>query len=286
MMWLILAILSAFFEAVKDVVSKHNLKANDEYVVTWSLTFFTAAFLTPLLFIIEIPPLNQQFWIALLIGSSMNAVIALLYIKAIKLSDLSLAVPLVALTPLFMLLTSPLIVGEYPNFFDGIGVFLIVMGSYLLNIKEKSQGYLAPFKALLHQPGSKLMLLVAFLWSITTNFDKIGVQNSSPIFWVFALLTTMSVLLLPVLLHKTSNPKRQIIQYLPMLMATGFFNALGVICQMQALTMTLVVQVIALKRTSVLMGVLFGHFIFKEKDIQERFLGAAIMMGGVLFITL
>jgi len=286
MMWLILAILSAFFEAVKDVVSKHNLKANDEYVVTWSLTFFTAAFLAPLLFIIEIPPLNQQFWIALLIGGSMNAVIALLYIKAIKLSDLSLAVPLVALTPLFMLLTSPLIVGEYPNFFDGIGVFLIVMGSYLLNIKEKSQGYLAPFKALLHQPGSKLMLLVAFLWSITTNFDKIGVQNSSPIFWVFALLTTMSVLLLPVLLHKTSNPKRQIIQYLPMLMATGFFNALGVICQMQALTMTLVVQVIALKRTSVLMGVLFGHFIFKEKDIQERFLGAAIMMGGVLFITL
>ena len=286
MMWLILAILSAFFEAVKDVVSKHNLKANDEYVVTWSLTFFTAVFLTPLLFIIEIPSLNQQFWIALLIGSSMNAVIALLYIKAIKLSDLSLAVPLVALTPLFMLLTSTLIVGEYPNFLDGIGVFLIVMGSYLLNIKEKSQGYLAPFKALLHQPGSKLMLLVAFLWSITTNFDKIGVQNSSPIFWVFALLTSMSLLLLPVLLHKTSNPKRQIIQYLPMLMATGFFNALGVICQMQALTMTLVVQVIALKRTSVLMGVLFGHFIFKEKDIQERFLGAAIMMGGVLFITL
>ena len=286
MTWLILASLSAFFEAVKDVVSKHNLKANDEYVVTWSLTFFTAAFLTPLLFIIEIPPLNQQFWIALLIGGSMNAVIALLYIKAIKLSDLSLAVPLVALTPLFMLLTSPLIVGEYPKFFDGIGVFLIVMGAYLLNIKEKSKGYLAPFKALLHQPGSKLMLLVAFLWSITTNVDKIGVQNSSPIFWVFALLTTMSVLLLPVLLHKTSNPKRQIIQYLPMLMATGFFNALGVICQMQALTMTLVVQVIALKRTSVLMGVLFGHFIFKEKDIQERFLGAAIMMGGVLFITL
>ena len=52
MNWLILASLSAFFEAVKDVVSKHNLKANDEYVVTWSLTFFTAAFLTPLLLII------------------------------------------------------------------------------------------------------------------------------------------------------------------------------------------------------------------------------------------
>ncbi|WP_373535939.1 EamA family transporter [Microcoleus sp.] len=290
MTWLIFGILTAFFEAIKDVFSKQNLKKNDEYVVAWSLASFSAVFLTPLLFFIKIPQLNPQlnpqFWIALSIGGSINAVTAILYIKAIKLSDLSLTVPLVALTPLFMLLTSPLIVGEYPNFFDYIGIFLIVTGSYLLNIKEKSQGYLAPFKALLHQPGPKLMLIVAFLWSITSNFDKIGVQNSSPIFWLFSLFTTMSLLLLPVLLNKTPNPSRKIMQQLPMLATMGFVNALGVIFQMQALTMTLVVQVIAVKRTSVLMGVLFGHFIFKEKDIQQRLLGSAIMIVGVFFITL
>ncbi len=290
MTWLIFGLLTAFFEAIKDVFSKQNLKKNDEYVVAWSLAFFSAIFLTPFLFFIKIPQLNPQlnpqFWISLSIGGSINAVTAILYIKAIKLSDLSLTVPLVALTPLFMLFTSPLIVGEYPNVFDYIGIFLIVTGSYLLNIKEKSQGYLAPFKALLHQPGPKLMLIVAFLWSITSNFDKIGVQNSSPIFWLFSLFTTMSIVLLPVLLKKTPNPSRKIIKHLPLLVTMGFFNALGVIFQMQALTMTLVVQVIAVKRTSVLMGVLFGHFIFKEKDIQQRLLGAAIMIVGVFFITL
>ncbi len=185
-----------------------------------------------------------------------------------------------------MLVTSPLIVGEYPNFFDYIGILLIVAGSYLLNIKEKSKGYLAPFKALLDEPGPKLMLIVAFLWSITSNFDKIGVKNSYPIFWLFSLFGTMSVLLLPVLLHQTPNPGRKILKQLPMLAAMGFFNAIGVIFQMQALTLTLVVQVIAIKRTSVLMGVLFGHFLFKEKDIQQRLLGAGIMILGVLFISL
>ncbi|WP_293351958.1 MULTISPECIES: DMT family transporter [unclassified Microcoleus] len=286
MIWLILGILTAFFEAVKDVFSKQNLKKSDEYVVAWSLSFFSVLFLTPWVIYTGIPALNTQFWIALLIGGSINAVTAVLYIKAIKVSDLSLTVPLVALTPLFMLLTSPLIVGEYPNFFDCIGILLIVAGSYLLNIKEKSQGYLAPFKALLKEPGPKFMLIVAFLWSITSNFDKIGVQNSSPIFWLFSLFGTMSVLLLPVLLHKTPNPSRKILKQLPMLAAMGFFNAIGVLCQMQALTLTLVVQVIAIKRTSVLMGVLFGHFIFKEKDIQQRLLGSAIMILGVFFITL
>ncbi|MEG3847108.1 EamA family transporter [Microcoleus sp. herbarium19] len=286
MIWLILGILTAFFEAVKDVFSKQNLKQSDEYVVAWSLAFFSVIFLTPWVISTGIPALNSQFAIALLIGGSINAVTAVLYIKAIKVSDLSLTVPLVALTPLFMLLTSPLIVGEYPNFFDCIGILLIVAGSYLLNIKEKSQGYLAPFKALLKEPGPKFMLIVAFLWSITSNFDKIGVQNSSPIFWLFSLFGTMSILLLPVLLHKTPNPSRKILKQLPMLAAMGFFNAVGVLCQMQALTLTLVVQVIAIKRTSVLMGVLFGHFIFKEKDIQQRLLGAAIMVFGVFFISL
>lgn len=286
MTWLILGIFTAFFEAVKDVFGKQNLKKSDEYVVAWSLAFFSVIFLTPWVIYTGIPALNSQFWISLLIGGSINAVTTLLYIKAIKVSDLSLTVPLVALTPLFMLLTSPLIVGEYPKFFDYIGIFLIVIGSYLLNIKEKSQGYLAPFKALLNEPGPKFMLIVAFLWSITSNFDKIGVKNSSPIFWLFSLFGTMTVLLLPVLLHKTPNPSRKILKQLPMLAAMGFFNAIGVLCQMQALTLTLVVQVIAIKRTSVLMGVLFGHFIFKEKDIQQRLLGAGIMVLGVFFISL
>ncbi|HSF73405.1 MAG TPA: EamA family transporter [Microcoleus sp.] len=286
MTWLIFGILTAFFEAVKDVFGKQNLKKSDEYVVAWSLSFFSVIFLIPWVLYTGIPPLNSQFWLALLIGGSINAVTALLYIKAIKVSDLSLTIPLVALTPLFMLVTSPLIVGEYPKFFDYIGILLIVAGSYLLNIKEKHKGYLAPFKSLLDEPGPKLMLIVAFLWSIASNCDKIGVTNSYPIFWVFSLFGTMSVLLLPVLLHKTPNPGRQIVKQLPMLAAMGFINALGVICQMQALTLTLVVRVTALKRTSVLMGVLFGHFIFKEKDIQERLLGAGIMILGVLFISL
>ncbi len=286
MTWLILGIFTAFFEALKDVFGKQNLKQSDEYVVAWSLSFFSVIFLIPWVIHTGIPALNSQFWIALLIGGSINAVTALLYIKAIKVSDLSLTVPLVALTPLFMLLTSPLIVGEYPTFFDCIGILLIVAGSYLLNIKEKSQGYLAPFKALVNEPGPKFMLIVAFLWSITSNFDKIGVQNSSPIFWLFSIFGTMSILLLPVLLYKTPNPSRKIFKQLPMLAAMGFFNAIGVLCQMQALTLTLVVQVIAIKRTSVLMGVLFGHFIFKEKDIQQRLLGAGIMILGVLFISL
>jgi len=55
---------------------------------------------------------------------------------------------------------------------------------------------------------------------------------------------------------------------------------------MKAISLTLVAYVIAIKRTSVIISVIFGHSIFKEKGIKERLLGAIIMVIGVLFITL
>jgi uncharacterized membrane protein len=47
-----------------------------------------------------------------------------------------------------------------------------------------------------------------------------------------------------------------------------------------------VAYVISIKRTSVIISILFGYLIFKEKGIKERLLGAVIMVIGVLFITL
>lgn len=58
-----------------------------------------------------------------------------------------------------------------------------------------------------------------------------------------------------------------------MLFPIGLFNALTSIFQMTAISLTLVVYVISIKRTSAIMSALFGHLIFKEKDIGERLMG-------------
>jgi len=55
---------------------------------------------------------------------------------------------------------------------------------------------------------------------------------------------------------------------------------------MTAITMTLVPYVISVKRTSIVMSVLSGHIIFKEKGLVERLSGVAIMIAGILCITL
>lgn len=286
MVWFICSILTAFFESIKDIFSKENLKNIDEYIVSWSLTLFALPFLVPFLFFIRIPHLGNQFWTALFFGGSLNVIATILYMKAIKYSDLSLTVPIIAFTPLFLLITSPLIVGEFPKFLGLIGIVLIVAGSYILNIKEKHKGYLAPFGALLKERGAKLMLVVAFIWSITSNFDKVGVENSSPIFWIIAIDTFITLVMAPIVFYKSQRNRNQISVSLITLIPIGLFGALTAIFQMKALTLTYVAYVISIKRTSAIMSVFFGHLIFNEKGIEERLIGALTMILGVLFITL
>ncbi len=286
MLWVVFSLLTALSESLKDICGKRSLKNVDEYIVSWSLRFFALPFLIPLLFFIQIPSLNTKFWLALLVSGSLNAVATILYMRAIRHSDLSVTVPMVTFTPLFLLLTSPLIVGEFPRPLGFLGVILIVLGSYTLNIKQLNGGYLTPFKTLLKETGPKLMLLVAFIWSITSNFDKIGVQNSSAIFWAISINVFITLVMLPVVLLKSKKHTLTIRSHYRLLLPVGLFSALTLVFQMTAVQLALVTYVISVKRTSAIVSVLLGHLIFKEKGFRERLTGVIIMVLGVLLISL
>ncbi|HEX3012931.1 MAG TPA: DMT family transporter, partial [Methanobacterium sp.] len=207
--------------------------------------------------------------------------------------DLSLTIPLLSFTPLFLLIMSPLILGQYPTLLGIIGVILIVIGSYVLNIKRRiltterrNSDYLDPFKAMVEKKGPKLMLIAAFLLSITSSIDKIGVLNSSPLFWAVSVHLFTSVTLAPVLIQEFRNHKKFTESDVRLLFAVGFFSALAIVTQFIAITMLLVPYVIAIKRTSAIISVLFGYLIFKEKGVKGRLVGSVIMVIGVVLITL
>lgn len=303
-MWLLFASLTAFFEACKDATGKQSLKTLDEYSVLFSFSAVGVVLMLPILWLSGgIPTIRPNFWWALLIGGNLNILAFTLYVRAIKIADLSLTVPLVTLTPLFLLITSPLIVNERPTLADAIGVILLVIGSYVLNItptrgptrgptRELSgavarQSPWTPLLSMASNPGSRLMLSVAFIWSITSNFDKIGVLNSSPLFWAMSLFSVIAAGMVPfVFWRKSSAGLRPLLMEWRLLGVTGGFNAIAITCQMIALTIAPVAQVIAVKRMSALLSVLFGHFCFGEKGLQNRLLGAGIMVSGVVIMSL
>ncbi|MCP4149725.1 MAG: EamA family transporter, partial [bacterium] len=251
-------------------------------------------FLLPLLFFAGDLHLGSRFWLALIAGGSLNIATTIMYMKALKSSALSVTVPMVTFTPVFLFIISPILLGEFPPLSGISGIILVVLGAYFLNIKEKSSGLAAPFKALLREKGPRLMLGVAFIWSITSNLDKIGIQNSSVAHWAIAVHIFTIIVMVPVVWFASryredmagASFMRDIVKSAKILGPLGFVNALKYICQLAALQFTLVAYVISIKRTSAVISVIFGFLIFKEDGIKERLLGAVIMIAGVLLITL
>lgn len=286
MQWIIFSFLTALFESLKDVLGKKSLEKCNEYIVAWALRLFALPFLLPLLFFTKKIVLGSGFWSALFGGGILNLITTVLYMKAIKASDLSVTVPMVTFTPLFLLLTSPIIVGEFPPWTGILGILLIVFGSYLLHLKEKQKGILAPFKAILTEKGPRLMLVVAFIWSITSNIDKVGIRSSSVALWAITIHIFSIVSMVPVVWITSRTSIHQLWKHQKVLFPLGLINALKYFFQLAALQFTLVAYVISIKRTSAILCVIFGALIFKETGINERLTGSVIMVLGVLLITL
>lgn len=291
MIWILYACTTALCESIKDVLGKRSLLHLNEYLVSWSLWIVAFLIFGSIILLTGIPHLGEPYWTALLIGGPLNILATIFYMKAIKHTDLSLTVPLVTFTPLFLLITSPLIVGELPDLSGLLGVLLIVLGSYLLQINTRRQGILTPFKSLLKQQGPRYMLLVAFIWSISASIDKIGVQSSTPIFWVFSVSTMVTILLIPFLLiqkkhQQTPTTPTSSWSTIKILMPIGIVYAIVLYTQMTAISLSLVSYVISIKRMSVIFSVVWGALIFKETGIKERLIGVIIMIAGVLCITL
>lgn len=286
MLWLPFSLLNAFFESVSNALGKKGSETIDILSVAWSQRFFALFILIPLVIITHsFRPVNETFWVALIATSALNTITSVLFVKAIKNSPLSLTLPIVTLTPLFLLISSPFIVGEFPKPLGVIGIISTVIGSYILNLSKKVYGPFEPILSIVKEEGSRLMLVVAIIWSITSNIDKIAVKNSNPL--MFSLASTFVILLfLTVVLQIKKTSFNTIFRNSKILAPIGFASGLSTVFQMIAISITIVPNVITVKRTSVIFGTIWGKLFFKEENIKERLVGVVIMVIGVVLITL
>ena len=102
------------------------------------------------------PPIEPAFfWAA---GLALPAEVAALfcYLRAIQVSPLSLTMPFMAFTPLFVIGTGWLFLDELPSVAGMSGVVLVVAGAYALNLHQVRRGWAAPMLAVTREKGSLL----------------------------------------------------------------------------------------------------------------------------------
>lgn len=290
-MWILYSFLTAGFETVRDVLGKRSSQKTDEYLTAFGAQFFGMLLLLPVMLLVGIPEIKPMFWWAAVGGAITIPLGNILYMRAVKLSPISLVVPMLAFNPFFTAVLSFFSEGYLPGPLGWVGIVLVGAGLYSLRLTKKilSQGWLAPFKKIKDEPGMMAMLGVALVWSAGANISKIIVSSSSPIFAAFVgLLIGSSMLLVVVVLRskfKLEPIFKSIRDNFLNLSSLGAGVGLSNLAMCMALSQGFTPYVISIKRTNMIFSSIAGRIFFKEKLSKNKVLGILLMFLGLILIV-
>jgi drug/metabolite transporter (DMT)-like permease len=228
---------------------------------------------------------EARHWILPVVSFSLNAYASLLYVRALR-EDLSLTVPITALSPVCLLATEPLMSGRFIPGVGVLGVGIICLGLYVLNLDAlRAGGLLGPIRDLWRRKGTRLLLVVIVIWSVTAPIDSIAVHDWDPL-WYAAVLHGGSGLLLTPFCWRKSQALKPARGDRFRLAAIGVLSGLGTMLQLTAMVVAPATAVIAMRRFSAPLSGLWGWLFFHEPHIRSRLLGAFVMaIGAAIMLT-
>ena len=302
MFWFPLALLGALSQATYSFSVKVLLRWIPPFLLAGYSFLAASLVLFSLILASGIPPLGPGLVPAVAATVIINTVATILFYRALSTTDLSLCVPMLAFTPVFLILTSFVILGEIPSPAGAFGIVLVASGAFLLTQRSghgRSASLLTPFLTLRHDRGVWSMLIVAFLYSLSVNYDKEVVLNSSPLFGSALILFLLAIIFLLIAVSAgttwsfTAQEPDPVPSHPPFpysrfftVGAVGMMLALEGISINTAYTMAIVPYVITIKRLSIFFSVLFGGLLLHEQYIRGRMFGAVVMIAGAVVIGL
>ena len=325
MLGLILACFGSVFNVLTDASRKKILDRQYDAAVIgfWcklvALGFYLLALGVVIAcgFGLQLPPIGAAlkispalaFVLYLMLNALLEGTAILLNYRALQVSPLSFCVPFLALTPVFLLPIGKFFLHEQIVAGMVVGVFIVVVGSLVINRQLFANGWLEPAKAIVREKGSRYMMLVALLLALTAALDKWFVTSSGDAAFgerlarSFTLSIGKSVMLALFFLGlawwrlrgnknspTASAPKNvwtQAWRDVPRwIVLAAFFEAIVLVLQLLAVQFTVAAIVISIKRSGILLACAVGWFVFKERGITDRVIGSCVMIAGVVIFFL
>ena len=289
-----------------DVFRKHALGGRDLIPATfWMRIAVTVVFAAALLFqvargvpvvirdggalfgiaALHLAPL-PTFLAYLVLDVSLITVVMWLYFRALQISPLSLCIPFLAFTPVFLIPTGFVLLGEMPPPMKLTGVVLIVVGSLVMHRRLFAVSWMAPIKAVIEEKGSRYMLMVSFIFSLTNPLDKKLVSMSDV--FTEALSYGLGLCISFYLLGRIQKAdfRAAIRSNVKWVSLAGLSDAVSLLFQLASYVYINVVITVSIKRAGIILSVLAGWLFFRERGITDKVIAASVMFCGVLILYL
>lgn len=226
------------------------------------------------------------FLIYLLIDVGLITAVMWLYFRALQISPLSMCVPFLSFTPVFLIPTGFLILGEVPSPLKAVGVALIAVGSLVMHRRLFTQGWTAPIRAVFEEKGSRYMLLVSFIFAITNPLDKKLVTMSDVFTEALAYGLGLSLTFWVMTRLQGGDFAAAWRGNWRWISLAGLLDAISLLFQLASYAYIAVVITVSIKRAGIVLSVLSGWLFFRERGITDKAIAASVMFCGVLILYL
>lgn len=289
-MWVYYALFYALWNAISNVYVKKLTQNIPPLHVTILLAVFSLPFMIPLILITGgFPHITLQLILLMSVSALLDTFAFAAAYQAIKTSPLSLISPIAAFSPALTTFIAFIFLKESPNLLKIIGILLVVMGLYVLNIADAKKGYFAPIINLFKNRGVQLFFFAFILWSITPILQKAALAEMTPHVPLFAsfigYIFVIIFMLFASFITKQKLKTKYVKKHMTLLIILGATIALAQYAAYTAFSLAPVGYAVSIFRLSTLFTVVAGGLFFKEKNLVSRFLGAAIMVGGAILLA-
>lgn len=296
-MWMYLGLLAALFLGFHNLCKKHAVQDNEVFPVVaitiaagllLFLPFYIGSIYAPdtfkaIGFYITSIPLKTHAFIS--IKSMLMASSWVLAYQALKHLPITIVTPIRSAGPFFTFIGAICIYNEQPNALQWVGFFLIIFSVMLYSRIGKKEGIV--FK---RNKWVFAIIGATFFGSCSGLYDKFLVQNlalnpQTLQFWFcwYTLLILLVILAFMWFPHKAKRENfkwRWTIPMVGVLLQTADYFYFKALQDPEALIMLLS----AIKRSQILIAVLVGGFIFKEKNKRKKLVPLIGIMAGVFLI--
>ncbi|WP_294553492.1 EamA family transporter [uncultured Pseudoflavonifractor sp.] len=286
-MWVLFAVGSAFFAGVTAILAKCGIRKTDSTVATAIRTIVVLIFAWIMVFVVgsqnQLSGLDRTTLLFLILSGLATGASWLCYFRALQLGDVNKVVPIDKSSTVLTILLAFLFLREPIGLFQGIGVILIAVGTFLMIEKKKGTEAAAQGKSwMLYAFGS------AVFASLTAILGKVGIQGVESNLGT-AIRTGVVLVMAWVMVLVTGKagavgqvPRRE----LGFICLSGLATGASWLCYYRALQDGLASVVVPIDKLSILVTVAFSWMVFHETLTRRSAAGLVLIVAGTLAMLL
>ncbi len=285
-MWIIAAVLSAFFAGLTSILAKCGIKKTDSDIATALRTIVVLFFAWVMAFISgsvgDVGYIGGKSLIFLTLSGAATGASWLCYFKALSVGDVNKVVPIDKSSTVLVVLAAIIIFGETENLAAKLfGTAILSVGIYMMIEKKQS----------LHSGKDKSWLLYAILSAVfaalTSVLAKIGIQGieSNLATAVRTGVVLVMAWFIVFLKNKQSGVRELDKKEVIFIALSGITTGASWLFYYYAIQNGVVSVVVPIDKLSIVVAVIFSGIVFKERLGIKALIGLCLMVLGTLVIA-